>query len=207
MCINEKKKTDIFFVFFYSQKIDSVILKFMYICLWFKIFIEFFTKELLFFLISCWFTSVCSFWVLSNMLKLLLSKEREKPWFLFVAQIIFLGQKKMFWEEWVNGFPPQLDSLDLVIYTDGSKMNSGSGVVIYSEEINLKASESLGEFASVFQTEIVAITHTAREILHINLNNKKIAICSDSQAAIKALGSFTSTSKAVTKCKELLSSN
>ena len=56
-------------------------------------------------------------------------------------------------EEWVNGFPPQLGSSDLVIYTDGSKMNSGSGVRIYSEEINLKASENLGEFATGFQTE------------------------------------------------------
>ena len=55
-------------------------------------------------------------------------------------------------------------------------MNSGSGVGIYSEEINLKASENLGEFATVFQTEIVAITPTAREILHRNLNNKKIAL-------------------------------
>ena len=41
-------------------------------------------------------------------------------------------------EEWVNGLPPQIDSSDLVIYTDGSKMNSGSGIGIYSEEINLK---------------------------------------------------------------------
>ena len=74
-------------------------------------------------------------------------------------------------EEWVNGFPPQLDSSDLVIYTDSSKMNSSSGVGIYSEEINLKASENLGEFATAFQTEIVAITLTAREILH--RNNKR----------------------------------
>ena len=63
----------------------------------------------------------------------------------------------------------------------------------------------MGEFATVFQTEIVAITLTAREILYKNLNNKKFAICFDCQAAIKALGSFTSTSKAVTECKELLS--
>ena len=72
------------------------------------------------------------------------------------------------------GFSPQLDSFHLVVYTDGSKMNSGSGVGIYSEGLNLEATENLGAFAAVFQTEIFAITLTARE---------KIVIWSNSQAA------------------------
>ena len=67
-------------------------------------------------------------------------------------------------EEWVNGFSPQLDYSDLVIYTDGSKMNSGSGVGIYSEKINLKASENLGEFASVFQSDIAAINFLQKKL-------------------------------------------
>ena len=36
----------------------------------------------------------------------------------------------------------------MVIYRDVSKMNSSSGVGIYSEGIKLEASEKLGEFAS-----------------------------------------------------------
>ena len=65
--------------------------------------------------------------------------------------------------------------------------------------LGLEASENLGAFATVFQTEIVAITLIPREIFHRNLNTK-IDICSDSQA----LGFFTSTLKPVRECKELL---
>ena len=69
-------------------------------------------------------------------------------------------------------------------------MHSGSRDGIYSEGLNRKTSENLGAFATLFQTEIVAITLTAREIFHRNLNNKKIVKLSDNQAAIKALSSL-----------------
>ena len=37
---------------------------------------------------------------------------------------------------------------------DGSKINSDSGVRIYSDKLNLKVSEVLVEFATVFSKEI-----------------------------------------------------
>ena len=54
--------------------------------------------------------------------------------------------------------------------------------------VNLRILENLGEFATVFQMEIVAITLTAKGIIHRNFNNKKTGIDSDSQTAINALG-------------------
>ena len=45
-------------------------------------------------------------------------------------------------------------NFDVVIYTDGLKPNLGSRVGIYCKELNLKVSANLGEFATVFSTEI-----------------------------------------------------
>ena len=82
--------------------------------------------------------------------------------------------------EWDDEVLPQLDFYYFFIYTDGSKMNSGSGVEIYFEVFNLKVSQILGEFATEFHTEI-AMSIEAK-IISIT---RKLAIKSDSQAAIK----------------------
>ena len=65
-------------------------------------------------------------------------------------------------------------------------MGSGSRVGIYSNELILIVIENLGELSTGFQTKIFAISLTARVVLYGNLNEEKLLICSDRQAANKA---------------------
>ena len=51
----------------------------------------------------------------------------------------------------------------LVWFTDGSTTDSGTGAGIYGVRPNRSFSFPLGKFASVFQTEIYAITQCASE--------------------------------------------
>ena len=54
------------------------------------------------------------------------------------------------WDQWVDGLPPQLDALDFVLWMDGSEMILGFVLKIFLEELYLRVSETLGEFATVF---------------------------------------------------------
>jgi len=63
----------------------------------------------------------------------------------------------------------------------------------------------LGKFATVFQTEIYAILKCAYENIRRAYKNKQILICSDSQAAFKALRATKVTSRLVAECLYALS--
>jgi len=62
----------------------------------------------------------------------------------------------------------------------------------------------LGKFATVFQTEIYAILQCAYENIRRAYKNKRILICSDSQAALKALSGPKVTSRLVAESLEAL---
>jgi ribonuclease HI len=92
----------------------------------------------------------------------------------------------------------------LIWYTDGSKTDSGTGACIYGLRPNRSLRFSLGEFATVFQTEIYAILQCAYENIRRAYRDKRILILSDSQAALRALGSPKVTSRLVSECLEAL---
>ena len=89
--------------------------------------------------------------------------------------------------DWGKGTPPM--KADVTVYTDGSKTDGGTGSGIYSEELDYNISIPLGVYTSVFQSEIVAICESSREMLREGVSSKKILIYSDSEASINSLSS------------------
>ena len=92
----------------------------------------------------------------------------------------------------------------LIWYTDGSRTDSGTGSSIYGRRPNRSYYFPLGKFVTVFQTEIYAILQCAYENIRRAYKKKRILICSDSQAALKALGSPKVTSRLVAECLDAL---
>ena len=74
-------------------------------------------------------------------------------------------------DEWRRGMkPPNKDSV--VWYTDVSKMESGAGAGIYTD--NCSNSKSLGKYATVFQAETYAIITCAQVNIEMNTTNRNI---------------------------------
>jgi ribonuclease HI len=67
-----------------------------------------------------------------------------------------------------------------------------------------RLSISLGKYVTVFQAEIYAILACAYEIQANARSEKYISICSDSQAALKALQAAKTTSPLVWQCQRAL---
>lgn len=107
-------------------------------------------------------------------------------------------------DEW-EGNQTTLTRADLCLYTDGSKTEFGAGAGIYGGIPNTNVAYSVGKLATIFQAEVYAIEMCARRLAEWSLEKKSIKIFSDSQAALKALGSKLSTSKLVWNCQETLS--
>nr|XP_012234565.1 PREDICTED: uncharacterized protein LOC105679231 [Linepithema humile] len=82
-----------------------------------------------------------------------------------------------------------------VWYTDGSKTDTGSGAGFFGSREGWKECISLDSYATVFQAEIVAILSCAQTVRSRVEAGGHIRICTDSQAAIKALGAPTITSR------------
>jgi ribonuclease HI len=89
-------------------------------------------------------------------------------------------------------------------YTDGSRTDSRTGSGIYGQRPNRSYCFLLGKFATVFQTEIYGILQCAHENIRRAYKNKQILICSDSQAALKALRAPKVTSRLVAECLDAL---
>ena len=62
----------------------------------------------------------------------------------------------------------------------------------------------MGELATVFQAEVLAILECARLQISNEIRNKKIRICTDSRAAIGALAKTTTESSLVWECTQTL---
>jgi ribonuclease HI len=107
--------------------------------------------------------------------------------------------------EWKQGFQPDKKG-GLIWYTDGSKTNNDTGGGVYCHGTRQKLSFSFGQYTTVFQAEVYAITVCAVENLDRSYKNINIYsyILSDSQAAIKALGKHQITSKLVWDCHQSL---
>jgi hypothetical protein len=91
-------------------------------------------------------------------------------------------------EEWTKGpgSPPVVKGL--VWYTDGSRTQEGrSGAGVYGQFSGRRLSISLGKHVTVFQADIYAILACVYEIQAYVGSEKYISICSDSQAALKAI--------------------
>ncbi|KAJ8926410.1 hypothetical protein NQ314_021196 [Rhamnusium bicolor] len=108
-------------------------------------------------------------------------------------------------EEWSEGridFRPD----SLVCYTDGSRLatRSSSGAGIYLEGKEVQESFALGSYTTVFQAEVYAILAVAGRAEVRNGAEQIIYICSDSQAALKAVCSPRTRSALVQECGDAL---
>ncbi|KAJ8918264.1 hypothetical protein NQ315_014134 [Exocentrus adspersus] len=107
------------------------------------------------------------------------------------------------WKQEGNMFPPG----SLVYYTDGSRArNQYSGAGIYLENSGVQQSYSLGSYATVFQAEVFAILMVAQREGVKNCTEERIFICSDSQAALRAISSPKTRSILVQECGDALES-
>lgn len=90
------------------------------------------------------------------------------------------------------------------IYTDGSRMGSGTGAGVFSQDLNIKISLALGEHSSIFQCECVAITEAANAALRRKITDYTIRILTDSRAVLQALENNTITSGLIYQCHQAL---
>jgi len=107
-------------------------------------------------------------------------------------------------EDWTKatGGPPAVKGL--VWFTDGSGTGEGTGAGVYGQSVGWRLSFSLGRYAIVFQAEIYAILACVYEIQSQNRPEKYMSICSNSQAALKALKAVRTTSPLVHQCQKAL---
>ncbi|XP_036138900.1 uncharacterized protein LOC118644432 [Monomorium pharaonis] len=91
-----------------------------------------------------------------------------------------------------------------VWFTDGSGTSTGSGAGLYCQRDGARMIVPLGEHATVFQAEVVAIMRCAQNLLELGRVGGRIRICSDSQAALKALEGPRFNSRLVWDCKIVL---
>jgi hypothetical protein len=103
-------------------------------------------------------------------------------------------------EDWTrgSGSPPKIKGL--IRYTDGSRMKEGTGAGVYGQSVERRLSFSVGRYTTVFQAEIYAILACVYEIQSLNRPEKYIIICSDSQAALKALQAVRTMSPLFHQC-------
>ena len=77
-------------------------------------------------------------------------------------------------ELWLEPKPDFFKPEGLIWYTDGSLMNGKAVAEIYGHSPRVKISLSLGQYATVYQAEIAAITACVRENLTKGYSNKHI---------------------------------
>lgn len=90
---------------------------------------------------------------------------------------------------------------DLICYTDGSKRDGLTGAGFFCESPLLEVTLSTGSYATVYQTELFAISKLCESDVLKNALGKDIYICTDSQSAIEAISSPVVDSFTVRKCK------
>ena len=106
--------------------------------------------------------------------------------------------------EWTRGprAPPTVKGL--AWYTDESRTVEGTGAGVYGQSVNRRLSIPLGKHATVFQAEVYAILACVEEIETQDHPEKYASICSNSQAALKALQAAKTTSPLVRQCQKVL---
>jgi hypothetical protein len=84
-----------------------------------------------------------------------------------------------------RGTPPVVKVL--VWFTVESKAGDGTGGGVYGQSVGRRLSIPVGKHATVFQAELYTILTCAYELETKGRPEKYVSICSDSQAALKAL--------------------
>jgi ribonuclease HI len=107
-------------------------------------------------------------------------------------------------EEWTRGpgTPPVVKGI--VWFTDGSRTAEGPGAGVNGQSVNRRLIIPLGKHATGFQAEVHMILACAQEIEAQDRPEKFVSICSDSQAAMKALQAAKTTSPLVRQCQQAL---
>ena len=103
-------------------------------------------------------------------------------------------------EQWVLRASEIPDEIS--VFTDGSKTDEGTGAGFFIPSTDVRQSFKLPPYCSVFQAEIEAIYQACRSLN--NCTQLQITFFTDSQAAIKALNKYSTTSKTVQKCYDAL---
>ncbi|XP_044248759.1 uncharacterized protein [Drosophila takahashii] len=104
--------------------------------------------------------------------------------------------------EW-DHLPHQIENA-VNIYTDGSKLNLQTGGGVFSPELDIKVSFRLPDHCSVFQAEVMAIQEAMSYLDTTKHCNTDIFIFSDSQAALRALDSYSTNSLTISECRKSL---
>jgi len=107
-------------------------------------------------------------------------------------------------EEWTRspGTPPVVKGL--VWFTDGSRTEEGTGAWVFGQSVNRRPSISLGKHTTVFRAEVYAILAWVHKVRTQDRPEKYVSICSDSQAALKALQAARTMSPLVRQCQQAL---
>ncbi|KAJ8951734.1 hypothetical protein NQ318_012585 [Aromia moschata] len=92
----------------------------------------------------------------------------------------------------------------VIVPNEGEEDGQTTGAGATNREPGCEISLNLGNWATVFQAEITAISACAQEMTRRSYKNKRIQIISDSQAALKALGAVQVHSQVVKACMDSL---
>ncbi|CAH2230237.1 jg19991 [Pararge aegeria aegeria] len=82
--------------------------------------------------------------------------------------------------------------------------NVFKGAGVYCPELNINIAQAVGENYSVFRAECVGVTTAATAMLNRKLSGFNININSDSQAVLKALAKYMTSSKILKDCHSTL---
>lgn len=102
-------------------------------------------------------------------------------------------------EEWAAGNVLSKLEPSVTWFTDGSLINGNAGAGLHCERMNQQVSIPMGTHVTVFQAEMYAIKVATESCK--GMKGEKIAICTDSQAAIAALSNHNVTSSLVKESK------
>src|SRR5215510_1414902 len=83
-------------------------------------------------------------------------------------------------------------------------MGGRTGAGVYGQSGNRRLSLPLGQYAIVFQSEVFAILVCVHEIQAQVVGGKRVSICSDSLAALKALRAVRTTSPLIRQSQKAL---
>ena len=102
--------------------------------------------------------------------------------------------------------PMPFDPGKVNVFTDGSKdeVSSGAAYFIRGHSIRKQEYFNLGEYTTVFQAEITAISTASQAILEEEIQNEQINFYIDSKSAISALSGYIVQNKCVAECKRHL---
>ena len=156
--------------------------------------------------VNCWKESTHGHATILNLYEdqlpeLLMHTDKCIPRYLFDKNFNVTFPPRNFWE---NENP--LETADINVYTDGSKMDTGSGSGVYSTNPQMSISIPLDNYATITQAETCAILKACKFLTSLGTCDKNINICSDSQASLKALNGYCFTSKLMIQCLDLLKS-